>query len=451
MSHATSSIDNWLAGFGSTENSQDIWDPGFDGERRLVISSLGVYKRVFARPQNFTPLFFHRIYPLLIENWQLSFDTPLYGGFCTLTAELHIIFQATIAFAKRNIEAAPDFNAHIKAHFQGLVEDIVRAELLKINDCQWLENGLAATEKQIAAAINEILITRAIQCRTHCLLKPTFAELTETSGIDERFSHSAVYLQVMKKNFEFRQQKDAELFMQQEASEKRRVEHQQALLEVINWEAELERKKQILAAEASQRELEQQKSLNIEQFAIQYGLHRDQVDHENELKAYEQQKAAELLKGQQLIQQQTELDMQAKQLEHDLLLKKKQREAELQCFEQNRLQLLQAKEQEEQIKQLEIQAKLKEEEIQEIERLKLEERLEAEKINHQARIMEMQMAAEMQALEIRAEATQNKDKFLRREIEWLVLDKQRAELTRAIKAANQDIQKLDEGNVKRML
>jgi predicted nucleic acid-binding Zn-ribbon protein len=42
-------------------------------------------------------------------------------------------------------------------------------------------------------------------------------------------------------------------------------------------------------------------------------------------------------------------------------------------------------------------------------------------------------------MELRTEKTQNKDAYLRREIEWLVLDKQRAELTRAIKEAEKNI------------
>jgi hypothetical protein len=46
--------------------------------------------------------------------------------------------------------------------------------------------------------------------------------------------------------------------------------------------------------------------------------------------------------------------------------------------------------------------------------------------------------AEIKELELRAEATKNKDEYLRREIEWLVLDKQRAELTRSIRQASQD-------------
>jgi hypothetical protein len=63
--------------------------------------------------------------------------------------------------------------------------------------------------------------------------------------------------------------------------------------------------------------------------------------------------------------------------------------------------------------------------------------LEAKKIEHQNRLHQMQLDAEINELELRAEATRNKDEYLRREIEWLVLDKQRAELSRSIREASQ--------------
>ena len=49
----------------------------------------------------------------------------------------------------------------------------------------------------------------------------------------------------------------------------------------------------------------------------------------------------------------------------------------------------------------------------------------------------MQLDAEVKELELRAESTKSKDEYLRREIEFLVLDKQRAELTRLIREAGQ--------------
>ncbi|MCX7097274.1 MAG: hypothetical protein NTV43_05135 [Methylococcales bacterium] len=44
----------------------------------------------------------------------------------------------------------------------------------------------------------------------------------------------------------------------------------------------------------------------------------------------------------------------------------------------------------------------------------------------------MQLEAKIKELELRAEATNNKAAYLRREIEWLVLGKQRAALMRPI-------------------
>ena len=110
--------------------------------------------------------------------------------------------------------------------------------------------------------------------------------------------------------------------------------------------------------------------------------------------------------------------------------------------------MLQAKDHEEQIRQIEIQTRLKKQEIVQTEQFKLAERLEAKKLNHEARLNEMQIQAELKILEMRAEATKNKDSFLRKEIEWLVLDKRRAELTRAIRAANQDAVIPDEADPK---
>ena len=53
------------------------------------------------------------------------------------------------------------------------------------------------------------------------------------------------------------------------------------------------------------------------------------------------------------------------------------------------------------------------------------------------RLHQMQLDAEVKELELRAESTKSKDEYLRREIEFLVLDKQRAELTRLIREAGQ--------------
>ena len=48
----------------------------------------------------------------------------------------------------------------------------------------------------------------------------------------------------------------------------------------------------------------------------------------------------------------------------------------------------------------------------------------------------MNLDAEVKALALRAETLKSKDDFLHKEIEWLVLDKQRAEMTRLTQENN---------------
>jgi hypothetical protein len=91
------------------------------------------------------------------------------------------------------------------------------------------------------------------------------------------------------------------------------------------------------------------------------------------------------------------------------------------------------------MKEREIKVDYETQEAELLEKQKIEEQLEAARIAHQTRLREMQLLAEIKELELRVEVTKNKDQYLHRQIEWLVLDKQRAELTRAIKEAEQDV------------
>ena len=438
MSSSLSPLDAWLTGeIAALDSDQQFWDPGFDAERRVVISKLGPYHKLFERPQNFIPRFYHRVYPLPIDDWHLTTKTRLYGGFCTMTIDLQIHFQPTLKYIERNIDALPEVNRQIKSSYESVIKDIVNAELSHLKDGKWVLTGLAEMERQIESIINETLILKYIQCRAVCQLTPAFAEITDDEKLDGRFTQEAVYLNVMQKNFEFREKQSQELFRQEEELELLRLEHKQKLLETINQEDEIQRQKQALEAEIIKRRLEEQEAQRIEQHAIETRLHMEKINHEAHLKEIELAAEIQYEKEKQIRQQQLELQKRAQQLEHDRLLKELQRDAETSAYEQQRIQWLQGKEQEQRLKQLELEAELKEQEIHQLERQKIQERLEAEKIEHQNRIHQMQLDAEIKELELRAEATKNKDEYLRREIEWLVLDKQRAELTRSIREASQ--------------
>ena len=439
MSSSLSPLDAWLTGeIAAVDSGQTFWDPGFDAERRVVVSKLGLYQKLFERPQNFFPRFFHRVYSLPIDDWHLTTKTRLYGGFCTMTTELQIHFQPTLKYVERNIDALPEVNRQIKSSYESVIKDIVNAELSHLKDGLWVQTGLAEMERQIESVVNETLILKHIQCRTICALTPVFEELTDDAKLDGRFTQESIYLNVMQKNFEFREKQSQELFRQEEELELLRLEHKQKLLETINQEEEIQRQKQALEDEIIKRRLEELEAQRIEQHAVETRLHVEKTNHDMHLKEIELAAEIQYQKEKQIRQQQLELQKQAQQLEHDRLLKELQRDAETREYEQQRIQWLHGKEQEQRLKQLELEAELKEQEIHQMERQKIQERLEAEKILHQNHIHQMQLDAEVKELELRAEATKNKDEYLRREIEWLVLDKQRAELTRSIRVASQD-------------
>jgi hypothetical protein len=438
MNSNLSPLDAWLSGENNALNSSQLfWDPGFDAERRVVVSQLGPYHKLFERPQNFIPRFFHRVYALPIEDWHLTTNTRFYDGFCNMTTELQIHFQATLKYVERNIDTLPEVNRQIKASYESVIKDIVNTELSHLKDGLWVQTGLGTMERQIESVINETLIVKHIQCRTICALTPVFAELTDDEKLDGRFIQESIYLSVMQKNFEFREKQNQELFRQEEELESLRLEHNKKLLEAINKEDEIQRQKQALEAETVKRRLEEQEAQRLEQHAIETRLHEEKTKHEMHLKEIELAAEIQYQKEKQIRQQQLDLQKQAQQLEHERLLKDLKRDSEMKDYEKERIQWLQGKEQEQRLKQLGLEAELKEQEIHQLERQKVLERLEAEKIEHQNRIHQMQLEAEIKELELRAEATKNKDEYLRREIEWLVLDKQRAELTRSIRQASE--------------
>lgn len=444
MSSDNSLLDAWLSEakldlFNNPE--QEIWDPGFDGERRIVLSKLGPYTRLYVRPQKFVPRFFHTVYPLPVEEWPLTMETSLYSGFCTLQTYLNIHFQATFNYAQRNMEALAHINQQVKSSYEGLIRDIVDGELRSTKDGNWVLTGLTALEKKIENLINETLLLRHIQCRTTCALKPLFEELSDDDALDGKFAQEAVYFNVLKKNFEFREKHNQELFRQSEELESQRLQHKQKQLEKMQQEDEIQRQQLALQAENARRLLEEQEKQLVEEYEIKSRLHTQKLTHEKQLRELEQSTEIQSMLAQQPKQQELELRLLTNKIQHDTLLKEQELDAEIKMFEIQQTKWHQAKEQlqadkikqEERLKNQELAAEIREQETYQREKQKIQERLEVEKIQHQTKLKEMQLEAERKELELLAEASKYKENYLHREIEWLVLDKQRAELTRAIR------------------
>lgn len=445
MNSDNSLLDKWLAepSFDMlVDTGQDFWDPGFDGERWVVLSKLGFYYRLFLRPKQFIQRFFHTAYPLPIEEWHLNLETLLYGGFCTIQTHLTIHFQATFNYAQRNIDALADINQRIKTGYKGLITDIVEGELLSTKDGQWILTGLIDLEKKIENIINETLLLKHIQCRTICSLKPQFEVLSDENALDGKFAQEVVYLNVLKKNFEFREKHSQELFRQNEELERQRLQHRQKQLEKVQQEREIELRQRELEAENVRLLLEAQEKQSLEEFEIKSRLHNQKLMHDKQLKELEQNTEIQTLLEQQPKQHELELQLLINKIRHTTLLKEQELDAEIKVFEMQQTKWHQAKEQlqadkikqEERLKQKELEAELREQENYQREKQKIQELLEAEKLQHQSKLKEMQLEAERKELELLSEASKYKEKYLHREIEWLVLDKQRTELSRSIRA-----------------
>jgi hypothetical protein len=439
MSNKLSPLDAWLSGENITsEADQQSWDPGFDAERSVVVAKLGPYHKFFQRPQNFAPRFFHQIYALSIEDWQLTVTTRLYNGFCTLTAELAIRFQPTFKYIERNYDDLIAINNHIKKTYEGFIIDMVNAEFNRLKDGLWVHTGLTEIEKQIETVINEALILKHIQCRTICQLSTHFVEFDDDQKLDGRFTQEAIYLNVMQKHFEFREKQAQELFRQEDELELLNLEHKQKQLESINQIDLLQRQKQALEADSIKRQLEEQEAQRMEQHVIEMRLQVIKTKHDLRLKEIEMEGDIQYQKEMQIRQQKLNVEKQALQIEHERVLKEFQREAEIRDYEKQQFTFMQEKEQEQRIKQIELEADLKEQEHRQLESQNVQIKLEALKIEHENRLYQMQLDLEVKEIAQRAEATNNKDEYLRREIEWLVLDKQRAELMRLIREADGD-------------
>lgn len=451
MSGDNSLLDAWLteAPFDLLNASrQEIWDPGFDAERRIVLSKFGPYSRLYVHPQAFIPRFFHTVYPLPVEEWSLTMETSLYSGFCTLQTHLNIHFQATFRYAQRNREALAKINQQIKSSYEGLIRDIVDGELRSTRDGNWILTGLAALEKKIENLINETLLLKHIQCRTTCALKPLFEELSDDEMLDGKFAQETVYLNVLKKNFEFREKHTQELFRQNEELELQRLQHKQKQLEKKQQEDEIQRQQLALEAENVRHLLEDQEKQLVEEYDIKSRLHTQKLAYEKQLRELEQSTEIQTMLEQQPKQQALELQLLTDKIQHDTRLKEQELDAEIKMFEIQQTKWHQAKaqmqadkiKQEERLKQQELEAEIREQETYQREKQKIQERLEAEKIQHQTKLKTMQLDAERKELELLSEASKYKESYLHREIEWLVLDKQRAELTRAIREAkNSDL------------
>ncbi len=442
-----SPLEQWLAEISADTNAlSDIWDPGFDSGRQIVIANLGPLQKVYQRPPLFKLRFYHRSFPLPIDEWRFNSQIKLYGDFCIVDALLTIRFQASIKYAQANIEALPNINQHIKACCEGLVKDVVDQELRKLAKGDWIDDGLSSVEKRIETHINETLTLQNVQCRALCEMLATFSEITDNAKLDNRFAHDDIYLKILKKNFETQERQNKERLRQELVLEQQRLERQQHLIDQTNQEHALQRIEQEQTALNLKRRLEEQEQQLNSQLQIEQRLHLEQVYHEQNLKRIEQEAAAKTQQDVQTKQLETEQQLLQERLQHQQQLKQIQLAAEITEYEKSqeawntsheRLKIDKI-EQEKRLKQLENEAELALLNTKQSEEQKLQEQLLREKLLHEAHLKDMELQMQIQEHEKRYAATQQLDNYIRRDIELLILEKHRGELIQDVRKSKHD-------------
>ena len=408
MNNSRTDIDNWLVASDFADDDSavsEVWEPVFEPDRHLVHIKIGPYWKLYLRPQGFVKRFYHKVYPLPVENWRLSEEIKLYDGFCTFEAVLEVRFQATLKYALGNMGILAGLNDHIKNSYQDLLSNLIQKELLELSDGSWVQKGVTAIEKRICLAVNEMLILQNIQSQALCILKPTFEEFPSV-----QLGRENVFLCVLKRSFEFSQAKREEMFRQKQEVERQTQEHKQKLLAQLNLDAELDRQIQAQEAANKKRLLEDQEKQLREQFEIEKQLFLEQTRQKNALKEItleaelqEQQKHQARLRA-------AEQEKHMELLLHQAKLKEEKLQVDVITYEKQQAKWQQAKN------------KVFEQQLA-LEQRQKQQEFEAHHKNQQ-RLEEMQKQSYQKRLAA--------DEFLRKELESLALEKQRLELQLAV-------------------
>ncbi|MDQ5939985.1 MAG: hypothetical protein QG557_935 [Pseudomonadota bacterium] len=329
MNNSNINIDKWLLEGASNQALavSETWEPIFAPDRHLVYIKVGPYWRLFERPEGFVKRFYHHVYALPIEKWQLSTQIDLYEGFCNVVVTLEIHFQAGIKYALNNMAVLSSVNTHIKSTYEDALMSAVQNSVIHLPKNTWVRNGLGEVEKKIASDIGEMFVMQAIQSRVLCELTPTFKEFP-----DVILSQEDVYLSILKKNFEFNQAKRDEEFRQQAEIENQLREQKQKHIENLEYDARLEREEQATAADNALRLLEEFAMQQAARFDIEKRIHAEKLQHENTLKDMEFDATLALEKKQH-----------AQTLTHTTQLKEEEIKRDIMLFEKEKAQWLDAK------------------------------------------------------------------------------------------------------------
>jgi hypothetical protein len=291
-----------------TPQNEADWDPGFDGGRQVVVSRLGPWRRVFARPERYRKWFFHTLYDLPLDEWEMTAPPRSLAGVCRVQTALFIRFQPAVRYLAANIDCLVDPYAHVRQRFRAVMVDQAEQALKDLARGDWLEEGLTPTERAVEEAVNVTLALNDIHARCRCEIEVEF--LADGQQPPSPVMKDAGFYD-----------KYPELMRGRIAQEQQDMQERMGQLD--------EKRRQHLAYRERQLELERQ-TLELEQRAERETL--------TEMKG-----KLHLAEEEQRLQRESELRRHQEQLQQEAELQRQSREAEL-AMEQQRLQSLDARE-----------------------------------------------------------------------------------------------------------
>jgi len=305
------------------------WNAGFEGDRRVVLSRLGPYRRVFPRPRGYVKRLHHRVFDLVIEDWDIPLEPPSLGNLCTVRAALAIRFQPTLAFAREHVEHLEDLGGHIRRQYCALLKDTAEAALRALESANWLNQGHARLEREIEDLAQELLAIRDIQSRCRCRIEATFAAL-DVDQLDEHMAsadpaRNGMALELLRRRRETLARVARERHQEALLEQRLHLEQQQQLLDLLKQETALLRAQQQEQTLQAREALLADETRESERIDSETRLRRERIRQEAELKRLELE--ARLLEKDQRTDSHGEV--------HDHL----KREIELLAMERQRLAL----------------------------------------------------------------------------------------------------------------
>lgn len=155
------------------EQDQD-WDPGFVGGSQVVVSRLGPFRRVFARPERYRKWFFHTVYDLPLDEWEVPVPPRSLAGVCQIRTALFIRFQPAVRYMASHLDSLSDPYEHVRRQFRAVVVDQAEQALRELARGDWLEHGLSPTERVVEDAVNVMLALNEIHARCRCNIDVEF-------------------------------------------------------------------------------------------------------------------------------------------------------------------------------------------------------------------------------------------------------------------------------------